>query len=694
VHLKMRRVIAGVIALASVVAGTAVGDITVLAQPAAALDNGLALTPPMGFNDWNAFGCNVSAKLIEQTADAMVADGLRDAGYKYVNIDDCWMAGSNEPRGSAARVTDGRDASGTLVPDPTNFPDGIKAVADYVHALGLKLGIYEDAGTATCQGLAGSYGHEAQDARTFASWGVDYLKYDFCNLPSTTTGEFAGYSTVDMAKVLYGRMRDALAATGRPIVFSMSLALQTGLDQQTWAAPLANLWRTTSDISDTWSRVVSIFHQNIQYGTYQHPGAWNDPDMLEVGNGGMTDTEYRSHFSLWSIMGAPLIAGTDLRNASAATLAIYGNRDVIAVDQDPLGKEGTPVSDDGTHWTIVKPLANGDKAVLFFNEGSTPARQSVTMSKLGFTGGRRAYQVRDLWSHQTSTVASTLTATVAGHGVAMFRISAGKQPTAPSHTSVFAEPAPRYVEAGSSGQLTATLTNDGVTPLTQASMTATVPSGWTTKQTDDTSQVVRGTSDTTAAWTVHVPASATAGTYAVTVTARYRTPDSARDTTVSTTADIIVPPPPPTATSYLSDLQWVTETGTVYRDQSVPPFTAPGSPAGSPGTITIAGTTYPKGLGTQQGSDIQYYLGGHCSTLSAVIGADDSASSFGGGTPSAEFQIVADGKTVLDQTVAKGTATDVSQPIGGAKVVDLVVAAGSSFAATAADWANARVTCS
>src|SRR3954454_12329600 len=253
------------------VSGGAVAVLTVHPAPAVALDNGLAKTPPMGYNDWNAFGCNVSAKLIEETADAMVANGMRDAGYRYVTMDDCWMAGQNEARGSATRITAGRDATtGKLIPDPTNFPDGIKAVADYVHARGLKLGIYEDVGTATCQGLAGSYQHEAVDAQTFADWGVDYLKYDFCNVP--TTGEFAGKSTVDIAKTLYGRMRDALAATGRPIVFSMSLALTTGLEQQTCAGAYGNLWRTTPDISDTWPSVVSIFKQNVAYAPYAGPG--------------------------------------------------------------------------------------------------------------------------------------------------------------------------------------------------------------------------------------------------------------------------------------------------------------------------------------------------------------------------------------------------------------------------------------
>lgn len=671
-----------------------------------ALDNGLAVTPPMGFNDWNAFGCNVSAKLIEETADAMVANGMKDAGYTYVTMDDCWMAGQEQPRNTDARVQAGRDANGTLVPDPTNFPDGIKVVADYVHARGLKLGIYEDAGTATCQGLAGSYGHEAQDAQTFAAWGVDYLKYDFCNYP--TTGEFAGKTKTEIAQTLYARMRDALAATGRPIVFSMSLALETDLQQQTWASPLGNLWRTTADISDKWESVVSIFHQNVQYAQYASPGAWNDPDMLEVGNGGMTDTEYRSHFSLWAMMAAPLIAGTDLRTASAATLAIYNNTDVIAVDQDSLGVQGTVLASDGTHWTLTKPLANGDKAILFFNEGSTPAFEQMSLASLGryvaylpaivqnatntSATSQAAFQVRDLWAHTDSTVANTLSAWVPPHGVALFRVSSGTSSSdvAP-HVSFGGSASPDFVPQGTSTTVTAQLTNDGAQVVDNIQVALTAPSGWTVTQDMRASSSVSATSTTKASWTVAVPTGAVTGTTTLTVTGTYRVGNSGTTTTTNTLS-IVVPPSAPTASAYLSDLAWVSAKGTVERDHSVPPFAPPGSPPGAPGTITIAGTAYTKGLGTQQGSDIQYYLGGQCSTLTAVAGVDDSAQAFAG-TPSAEFQIVVDGNVVFDQTIAKGTAVNINQPLTGAHVVNLVVVSSSSFASTAADWADAHVTC-
>jgi len=361
---------AGLAAALLTVAGAAAVQLS-SAAPASALDNGLAKTPPMGWNDWNAFGCNVSAALVEQTAQAIVTSGLRDAGYSYVNIDDCWALPD-------------RDANGNLVPNPTKFPDGIKAVADFVHGLGLKLGIYEDSGTKTCSssgGFSGSLGHENADALEFAQWDVDYLKYDDCNQP-------ADQQNIPATIARYTAMRDALAAataqTGQPIVFSICEKTDFGVPNSAWPT-IGNLWRTTGDIHDQYSRVVSLFHTNVQLASLAGPGAWNDPDMLEIGNGGQTDAEYRTEFSLWSEMAAPLIAGTDLRSASPATLAIYTNADVIAIDQDPLGKQGTIVSSTDGHWVLTKPLANGDVLVALFNETSSPATITTTAAAAGLS---------------------------------------------------------------------------------------------------------------------------------------------------------------------------------------------------------------------------------------------------------------------------------------------------------------------
>jgi alpha-galactosidase len=379
----------------------------VSAPAAQALGNGLAVTPPMGWNDWNAYGCNVSESLVEQTALAMHNDGLQAAGYQYVNIDDCWMSSA-------------RDGSGNLVANPTKFPDGIAAVASYVHGLGLKLGIYEDAGTATCAGYPGSYGHEQQDANLFASWGVDYLKEDWCNIPFSS---FPGQSHQQVAQTLYTRMHNALAATGRSIVFSMCNGWDSSVQPWTWGGPVANLWRTSGDIQPNFASMLNNFHTTVGLAGYAGPGAWNDPDMLEIGNG-MSATENQSEFSLWAEMAAPLIEGSNLTAASSATLSILANKAVIAVDQDPLGKQGTEVSASGGLDVLAKPLANGDVAVALFNETGSTATISTTAGAIGKTGAS-SYTLTNLWTGATSTTTGTISASVPAHGTVMYRVAGG-----------------------------------------------------------------------------------------------------------------------------------------------------------------------------------------------------------------------------------------------------------------------------
>ena len=331
-----------------------------------ALDNGLARTPPMGWNSWNKFQCNVSASLIKQAADAMVRTGMRDAGYQYVVIDDCWQVS--------------RDANGNIVPDPQRFPDGIKVVADYVHSQGLKFGIYSDAGTGTCENRPGSRGYEFQDARQYAAWGVDYLKYDWCN-----------HSTQDSA-ASYSIMRDALAKSGRPIVFSLC---EWGATKPwLWARNVGNLWRTTGDITDKWDTgeksdnigVLQILDLQDGLESYAGPGHWNDPDMLEVGNGGMTATEYRAHFSLWCLLAAPLMAGNDIRSMSDETRDILTNKEVIAVDQDPLGRQGRRVKRTGDAEVWAKEMSDGSRAVALLNRGRAETRITLEWTDIGYPG--------------------------------------------------------------------------------------------------------------------------------------------------------------------------------------------------------------------------------------------------------------------------------------------------------------------
>jgi alpha-galactosidase len=365
--------------------------------------NGLAKTPPMGWNSWNKFACTIDEKIIRAQADAMVSSGMRDAGYTYLVIDDCWHGA--------------RDAAGTIQPDPQRFPSGIKALADYVHAKGLKFGIYSDAGDKTCGGRPGSRGYEFQDARQYAAWGVDYLKYDWCN--TGTQDAQASYLTTSRA----------LQATGRPIVFSM--CEWGNAKPWLWAKNIGNLWRTTGDIYDGWEGkhpngysigMLNILDMQAELGAYAGPGHWNDPDMLEVGNGGMTDSEYRAHFSLWAIMAAPLIAGNDMANMSKETKAILLNKEVIAVDQDALGVQGTRVFKDGDAEVWMRPLKDGGRAAVLLNRGPKPSDIAVTWGMLNYPAHLKA-QVRDLWRHaDAGTAGGAYKAKVPGHAVVMVTI--------------------------------------------------------------------------------------------------------------------------------------------------------------------------------------------------------------------------------------------------------------------------------
>jgi alpha-galactosidase len=362
----------------------------------APLDNGVARTPPMGWNSWNHYGCDVSAQLIRETADAMAANGLRDAGYQYVVIDDCWQVARDAKGG------------GRLVADSLRFPGGMKPLADYVHARGLKFGLYTDAGRKTCQGRPGTYGSEDVDARTFAEWGVDYVKEDWCYADSLD------------APAQYRKFRDALARTGRPIVFS--ICEWGSASPWEWGPATGHLWRTTTDIEDTWTSMLSNLDISAQHASAARPGAWNDPDMLEVGNGGMTDDEYRAHLSLWAIMAAPLIAGNDVRVLSPATRDILENREVIAVDQDSLGAQGTLVSERTPELQVwMKPLKDGSRAVVLLNRSVLQTVVSASWWRLRIAGPAR---VRDLWAHaDLGTFTERFAATVPAHGVVMLRVT-------------------------------------------------------------------------------------------------------------------------------------------------------------------------------------------------------------------------------------------------------------------------------
>jgi alpha-galactosidase len=376
----------------------------------------LAATPQMGWNSWNKFACNIDEKLIRETADAMVKLGLKDAGYQYINIDDCWHGK--------------RDVDGNMHPDPDRFPSGIKALADYVHARGLKLGIYSDVGATTCGHRPGSRGHEYQDARTYAAWGIDYVKYDWCD--STGLSAVGAYTT----------MRDAIRAAGRPML--LSICEWGDNNPWEWAPEVGHSWRTTGDIYPCWDcekshgswsafGVLRILDKQAGLRRYAGPGHWNDMDMLEVGMG-MTEFEDRAHFSIWSMMASPLILGNDLRSMPESTRKIVGNRDVVAINQDPLGVQALRYYNQGQVELWAKPLAGDEWAVMMLNRGETPLAWHYDwkqhqigddLSKREVDFNKAAYRWIDVWTGKTGDTGRPLEMNVPAHGVVLLRLKKG-----------------------------------------------------------------------------------------------------------------------------------------------------------------------------------------------------------------------------------------------------------------------------
>ena len=394
-----------------IVTGTAVRSTKEAAAPPAPLplpplhdlpDNGLVRTPPMGWNSWNKFAGRITDADVRTMADAMVSSGMNNVGYVYINIDDTWEAG--------------RDAQGNILTNK-KFPD-MKALADYVHSKGLKIGIYSSPGPLTCAGYAASFGHEEQDAKTFATWGIDYLKYDLCSARAIYE------ITEPNQQGLYQKMGEALEHSGRPMVYSLC---QYGLTEVwTWGTKVGgNLWRTTGDIRDTWDSMDKIGFSQIAISSYTRPGHWNDPDMLEIGNGGMNADEYRTHMSLWSMLAAPLIAGNDLRSMSDETKSILMNKEVIAIDQDPAAKPVQSLSVNGQMETLTRVLADGSLIVGVFNRGGTAMPAALPWSSLPADFSGKKLAVRDLWKHESVAMSGgRYTESVPAHGVRLLRIDA------------------------------------------------------------------------------------------------------------------------------------------------------------------------------------------------------------------------------------------------------------------------------
>ncbi|MGP3982518.1 NPCBM/NEW2 domain-containing protein [Streptomyces sp. KR80] len=619
-------------------------------------------TPPLGWNSWNEFGCNIDENLIRQTADAIVSSGMRDAGYTYVNIDDCWMARE-------------RDAAGRLQADPTRFPSGIKALADYVHGKALKLGIYSSAGTHTCAGFPASLDHEEIDARTWADWGVDYLKYDNCSNENRP------------ALDRYRAMGEALRKTGRNIVYSLCEWGQNrpweGLGREVGG----HLWRTTGDISDNWTSVMGILDQQVGLERYAGPGGWNDPDMLEVGNGGMTDAEYRAHFALWSVLNAPLIAGNDVRSMDDATRRILLNRDLLAVNQDWSGTQGRKVRDDGDQEVWAKPMSDGSVAVVLLNRGAGNAAIGATAAELGLPAGR-SYRVKDLWSKEQHASSGMIRGGVPSHGAVTYRVWPGGTAKLAPLTS-FTLAGPELVEGARPFAVTAGLVNDGTSPLIAARVQLQVPDGWVLNGPSvRETPFVRPGGSFTATWTVTARPITSAATVKLTAAAGYHTTAGAQSRWSEIAPPLVTAPPKGAhSVSGLPFVSAVNSWGPVERDRSNGEQSAADG-----GPITIGGVRYQTGLGVHASSSVRIYLGTACSAFSAQVGVDDETD----GRGSVMFRVLGDGRELAVTPVLRGgaVAVPVRADVTGVRMLDLQVTdGGDGNNSDHADWASATITC-
>jgi alpha-galactosidase len=653
--------------------------------------------PTMGWNSWNRFGCNIDENLIRSTADALVSTGLRDSGYRYVNIDDCWMANT-------------RDAQGRLRSDPTRFPGGIRALADYVHARGLKLGIYSSAGTATCQGLPASLDHEVVDAQTFAGWEIDLLKYDNCNHQNRPAAE------------RYKAMGDALKATGRHIVYSIC---NWGLDEPWLFGPNAggSYWRTTGDIADNWGSVTSLLDQQAGLEPFARKGFYNDPDMLEVGNGGLTPDENVAHFSLWALLSAPLLLGNDLRSVSAGTLAILRNADVIAVNQDWAGSQGRRVADFGETEVWAKPMSDGSVAVVLLNRTGAAATVATSAAALGL-GGSTSYTMRNLWTGATASTAGAISAGVPSHGAVMLRVTrAGTLVAAPaagtyqvSDLSWLASsngwgPAERDRSNGEQAAGDGRALNIGGTAfgkgigahadsavhvwLGRACRTFTAQVGVDAEAGANGSVRFQVYGDGRLLAYTDVKRGGQAPTGLTASTAGYLTLElrvtDTRDGINYDHADWGNPTltcGTPGTGSYVSDRTWSSAAngwGPAERDQSNGE-----QPAADGSVISVAGVTYPKGVGAHAAGDISVPLSGACGRFTAVAGIDAETA----GQGSVVFSVLGDGVTLYTSpTVTAGSPVTVDVAVSGRATLRLVVSGAGSIDFDHADWADARLLC-
>ncbi|WP_242448409.1 NPCBM/NEW2 domain-containing protein [Cellulomonas sp. WB94] len=654
----------------------------------------LAATPYQGWNTYFGLGGTFTEAQVLSVADYLVSSGLARAGYNIVWLDGGWQAST--PRG----------ADGQLQGDPTRFPDGMAAVAAALHAKGLKAGIYTDAGPYMPDrcGL-GSYGNYQTDANTFAAWGYDAVKVDFlCGIAANLDPQ-----------TVYTQFADALRhnSSGRPMIFNLCNPVtspdwgnypqsQQSTNSWSYAPQIAESWRTYTDVgfvnSIKYSDVLRNFDINARHPEAAGPGHWNDPDYLGPALG-MTDEEFRSQLALWAISAAPLVIGSDPRTLDASALEALTNSDVLAVDQDTLGKQGVRVGPAGTTETWIKPLKDGSIAIALVNRGTSPAEISTTASAIGLGADRVA--LRDAWTHQVTESLDTISAEVPAHGVDLLiaSTSTGMPLTprvlvhAPTVTAVdgtsIAPTENVLVSGGSTVTATVTVENDGTTPAQDPQVQLSIPAGWTAAAQSTGPRTLANGEAAQYTFDIAVPTGAQVGTYSATAQVQFSSqrPDS---TVTSPPLSLTVAPAPPSGTDVpLSHQPWVSATSgwmSPAIDQSV----------GGGNPIKVAGTVYPTGIGVASPSDIRYYLGGTCSRITGIVGIDDVVNNVGPEGGTATFSLVADGMTVWDSgVVARGTGVNFDVSLAGVRDLVLHVGdAGDGGYNDRADWAQPLITCS
>ncbi|MGW1209142.1 NPCBM/NEW2 domain-containing protein [Streptomyces sp. NPDC002499] len=659
---------------------------------AATSKQALGQTPYMGWNTYYALGGDPTESEIRSVADFLVSSGLRDSGYQYVWIDGNWAAPTP------------RSAAGDLVPNPAQFPNGLKPLVDYIHSKGLKAGIYTDAGPyipGKC-GL-GSHGYYQRDANQFAAWKFDAVKVDYlCGIaadldPKTVYTEFA--------KALRNN------SSGRPMIFNLCNPVtspdwgnypesQQSTNSWSYAPAIAQSWRTYTDVGFVgeikFKDVLRNYDANARHPEVAGPGHFNDPDYLgpELG---MSDEEFRTQMTLWSVAAAPLVIGSDVRKLSKTSLGILEDRDVLAINQDSAGVQAIRVGPAGTTETWVKRLANGDRAVVLLNRGDTPATLTTTAKSVGLSGSR--FTLKNAWTNQVTESGGTLSAAVPAHGSALLRVAraTGKpgvphvvaglpQVTKVGSDAVTAGVAP-VAAGGDQAQVEVNVRNDGTRSVSDPRVELKVPAGWTVRAAGKTPKVLKPNRSANVAFTVTLPATAAPGSAGLTATTSYEVPGKGRLRQQTTTA-LTVAPAAPSGDVVLSHHDWISATSgwmSPTVDRSVGGWTP----------ISMLGQEYPTGIGVASPSTIRYYLGDRCTRLNTTVGIDDAVRNVGPEGGTSTFQVIGDGKVLYDSGVlGRDDVRQADIDLTGVRVLDLVVGdAGDGGYNDRANWAGLNASC-